>query len=62
MEGGGAASNTATPAADGIKEVPSITETVDTCVWLSNVLQSDLQQDVNADDDQGLAIRRADIE
>ncbi|CAN0205010.1 unnamed protein product, partial [Scytosiphon promiscuus] len=66
MEGGGGAtaavSYNATPVADGIKEVPSVRETVDTSVWLSNVLQRDLQRDVDADDEQGRALRSADID
>ncbi|CAN0264643.1 unnamed protein product [Ectocarpus sp. 4 AP-2014] len=46
----------------GVKTVPSVAETVETCAWLGEALKRDLQQDVESDDAQGRALREADID
>lgn len=47
---------------DDVKPVPSVGETVKTCAWLSEQLSNDLRNDLEADDEDGEALRNADIE
>lgn len=47
---------------DDVKPLPSVGETVETCAWLSEQLTRDLQHDLEADDEDGEALRNADIE
>ncbi|CAB1112751.1 unnamed protein product [Ectocarpus sp. CCAP 1310/34] len=46
----------------GVKTVPSVRETVETCAWLGEALTRDLQQDMESNDAQGQALREADID
>lgn len=59
---GAAAARAGRPEKFGVKTVPSVGETVQTCAWLGEALKRDLQQDVESDDVQGQALREADIE
>ncbi|CAN0517904.1 unnamed protein product [Ectocarpus sp. 12 AP-2014] len=60
--GGAAAARPARHENVGVKTVPSVGETVETCAWLGEALKRDLQQDVESDDAQGQALREADID